>query len=194
MKAKVFSQPRDWREPFVSALDVYRTIIHSIRHLEFQLLKFKEIDLLAANCPRCFGPPVGDTKPEEPDYIVCMDGNFQHRRHAAASVPILGYQPKTPELFMPSDHFVDMTQDNPSNAADEEVVRRFVCFLCLFNRLELNVFKTYSQHPCSQQHTAANDVRGKSHWGGCDETGLFGMACRHDHTLKFINIVQSGEK
>lgn len=50
------------------------------------------------------------------------------------------------------------------------------------------------KHPFSEQHTAANDVRGKSNWGGCDDTGLLGMACRHDHCLRYINISQSGEK
>ncbi|KAH9809611.1 hypothetical protein DFH28DRAFT_904487, partial [Melampsora americana] len=43
-------------------------------------------------------------------------------------------------------------------------------------------------------HTAANDARGSQTWSACDETGLFGMACRHDHVLKFISIVQSGER
>ncbi|KAH9807273.1 hypothetical protein DFH28DRAFT_876624, partial [Melampsora americana] len=44
------------------------------------------------------------------------------------------------------------------------------------------------------QHTAADDVRDKSHWSGNDDTGLLGMACRHDHVLQFVNIKQSGEK
>ncbi|KAH9807994.1 hypothetical protein DFH28DRAFT_885967, partial [Melampsora americana] len=47
---------------------------------------------------------------------------------------------------------------------------------------------------CSASHTAASDIRGKSTWKGCDETGLIGMACRHDHVLKFANVVQSGER
>lgn len=41
---------------------------------------------------------------------------------------------------------------------------------------------------------AANDTRGRQTWRGCDETGLMGLACRHDHLLKFINIVQTGER
>lgn len=43
-------------------------------------------------------------------------------------------------------------------------------------------------------HTAADDRRGPTTWRGCDDTGLLGMACRHDHALAFVNIVQSGEK
>ncbi|KAH9472605.1 hypothetical protein Pst134EA_003212 [Puccinia striiformis f. sp. tritici] len=47
---------------------------------------------------------------------------------------------------------------------------------------------------CTQQHTAADDVRTGKTWKECDDTGLFGMACRHDQILQLINIVQSGEK
>ncbi|EGG04192.1 uncharacterized protein MELLADRAFT_89581 [Melampsora larici-populina 98AG31] len=32
------------------------------------------------------------------------------------------------------------------------------------------------------------------HWAGCDETGLMAMVCRHDHPIRFANIIQSGEK
>ncbi|KAH9817036.1 hypothetical protein DFH28DRAFT_855953, partial [Melampsora americana] len=44
------------------------------------------------------------------------------------------------------------------------------------------------------QHTAAADQRGGSTWKAADETGLIGMACRHDHVLSFVNVVQSGER
>ena len=37
-------------------------------------------------------------------------------------------------------------------------------------------------------------MRGKTHWGGCDDTGLVGMACQHDHLLHLANVEQSGEK
>ncbi|KAH9809933.1 hypothetical protein DFH28DRAFT_903808, partial [Melampsora americana] len=39
-----------------------------------------------------------------------------------------------------------------------------------------------------------NEVCGKSHWKGCNETGLMGMGCRHDQCLRFIGIIQSGKK
>ena len=50
-------------------------------------------------CPKCYGPQVVGKQIEEPDFILCMDGNFQHRRHLAASAetqePI-----KTPSIFI----------------------------------------------------------------------------------------------
>ncbi|KAH9812739.1 hypothetical protein DFH28DRAFT_1129505 [Melampsora americana] len=171
-------QPRDWRTPFSEALDAYRRIITMVREQEIQLMQLSPLDCLAANCPRCFGPPVTGTQENEPHVIVCLDGNFQHRRHLAASVSIPGYVPKTPELFLPMEQWKKMAskiRDDDNQPGEDE---------------ELDSPK----HTCSEQHTAANDVRGKSHWSGCDDTGLLGMACRHDHVLQFINIVQSGEK
>jgi hypothetical protein len=50
-----------------------------------ELLQMGPMNKLANICPKCYGPPVPGKTPDKPDYIVCMDGNFQHRRHLAAS-------------------------------------------------------------------------------------------------------------
>lgn len=74
-----------------------------IREKEFSALQMDSAAQLATNCPRCFGPSVSlgqDASFEEPDVIVCLDGNFQHRRHQAASVPITGRTLVNPELFI----------------------------------------------------------------------------------------------
>lgn len=68
---------------------------------------------LAANCPRCFGPFVSqgpEAHEDEPHVIVCMDGNFQHRRHKAASVPIIGHEVVKPELFIHPEAVSAMAQ------------------------------------------------------------------------------------
>jgi hypothetical protein len=65
------------------------------------LLKMSTMDKMSDLCPKCFGPPVAGKKPEEPDYIVCMDGNFQHRRHKASSNEVIAL--KTPSLFIEPD-------------------------------------------------------------------------------------------
>ncbi|EGG05304.1 uncharacterized protein MELLADRAFT_87955 [Melampsora larici-populina 98AG31] len=170
------NQPREWRKRFSCAVDVYREMIRREAELETLALKLSAIEKLASNCPRCFGPAVQGKRPAEPDVIVSLDGNFQHRRHMAASA---GWRPEstiTPSLFLTSKYV---------NKWEEKIgVRR-------------NDVKDKTEelvHPCSERHTAADDVRGAQTWSGCDETGLFGMACRHDHVLKFINIVQSGER
>ncbi|EFP94121.2 uncharacterized protein PGTG_20181, partial [Puccinia graminis f. sp. tritici CRL 75-36-700-3] len=126
---------------------------------------------MADICPPCYGPQVPGTRADEPNYIVCMDGNFQHRRHEAASVEVPGML-KTPSLFIKPDQVAQMELSmNPA----------------LHNAIEGDVDR------CTQQHTAADDARSGRTWNECDDTGLFGMACRHDQMLQMINIVKSGE-
>lgn len=51
-----------------------------------EVLRLSPLDVLRCTCPACFGPGVSPLPNGEPDHIVCLDGNFQHRRHEAASV------------------------------------------------------------------------------------------------------------
>ncbi|EGG03615.1 uncharacterized protein MELLADRAFT_90015 [Melampsora larici-populina 98AG31] len=160
---------KDWREPFTAAIDAYRAILLQIRTLENQKLALSDLGILANNCPKCFGPPVGVTRAEEPDLVICIDGNFQHRRHAAASVEIPGAQPPRPSMFLDPAAVDDMA--------------------CKINRT-----KPKAGIECTEAHTTANDARGKSYFQAMDDSGLIGMACRHDHVLQYINMIQSGEK
>ncbi|EGF97248.1 uncharacterized protein MELLADRAFT_86337 [Melampsora larici-populina 98AG31] len=162
-------EPRQWHTPLYWAIDAYRQMLTMTEEALQIELNLTLIDKLAENCPRCFGPPVQNTNyPLEPDIIVCMDGNFQHRRHLSAGTKQAKKPIKMPSLFLPEE------QVNQMQARLEG--------------LPENDFQA-----CADQHTAANDKRGNRHWGGCDETGLMGMACRHDHPLRFANIKQSGE-
>ncbi|EHS64150.1 uncharacterized protein PGTG_21900 [Puccinia graminis f. sp. tritici CRL 75-36-700-3] len=78
------------------------------------------IDKLSAICPKCFGPPVPGKKENEPDFIVCMDGNFQHRRHLAASSGI-PEQNKTFTLFIDPDEVLQMESTMRGNTQPDEV-------------------------------------------------------------------------
>jgi hypothetical protein len=71
------------------------------------LLSINPIDKMADICPPCYGPQAPGTRADEPDYIVCMDGNFQHRRHEAASVEVPRML-KTPSLFIKPDKVAQM--------------------------------------------------------------------------------------
>jgi hypothetical protein len=73
-------------------------MLHREERLSEEILQMSTMDKLAELCPKCFGSVVPGKKADEPDYIVCMDGNFQHRRHKAASnetIPL-----KNPSLFI----------------------------------------------------------------------------------------------
>ncbi|EGG01290.1 uncharacterized protein MELLADRAFT_92583 [Melampsora larici-populina 98AG31] len=50
--------------------------------------------------PPCFGPKVLGKRANEPDFVVCIDGNFQHRRHEAASAKWRGESGVVPSLFI----------------------------------------------------------------------------------------------
>ncbi|KAH9808529.1 hypothetical protein DFH28DRAFT_909166 [Melampsora americana] len=106
------NQRRDWRKPLVLAADAYRRLTTAVRLKEMNLLKMNELDRLAANCPRCFGPPApeANTEASEPDIVCCCDGNFQQRRHLAASVPIPGFNPAPPELFLEPEKVETMAE------------------------------------------------------------------------------------
>lgn len=94
------SKPRQWRRSLTAASEAYCQLVTLVREEEFRGLRLGPRELLANNCPRCFGPKIKSTEPDEPDVIVCCDGNFQHRWHKAASCPIVGHTPKRPELFI----------------------------------------------------------------------------------------------
>ncbi|KAI7956930.1 hypothetical protein MJO28_004025 [Puccinia striiformis f. sp. tritici] len=164
---------RQWRQTMSSAVDAYREMLRREKNFTERLLKMQPIDKLSDICPKCFGPLVLGKKEHEPDYILCMDANFQQRRHVASSVEIHS-KPETPSLFIDPDKVQlmenGMKEDNQEGESVDQMDR------------------------CTEQHTAANDVRGSNTWKACDDTGIFGMACRHDQVLRLINIFGSGEK
>lgn len=86
-----------------SAIDIYRSLIEIEKELEVRALALTPLQMLSDNCPRCFGPLLRSTKPSEPDYIVCVDGNLQHRRHEAASVEDHAKDLALPSMFVPQE-------------------------------------------------------------------------------------------
>ncbi|EGF97133.1 uncharacterized protein MELLADRAFT_87766 [Melampsora larici-populina 98AG31] len=163
-------QPRRWHTPLYWAVDAYREMLSMTEKVMDAALNLTPLDKVASNCPRCFGPPLLlEAAQLEPDVVVCMDGNFQHRRHIAAGTKAARKTTQMPPLFLPDDQVNQMCARLAGHAEDD--------------------FQA-----CADQHTTANDTRGKGHWAGCDETGLMAMVCRHDHSLRFANIVKSGEK
>ncbi|KAH9812018.1 hypothetical protein DFH28DRAFT_899824 [Melampsora americana] len=94
------NEPRRWRKPFSSAVDAYRQMLQNQDDLTIRALELTTMERLALNCPRCFGPLQDNPDIDEPDYIVCLDGNFQHRRHKLASQEYDEKEVKVPHLFI----------------------------------------------------------------------------------------------
>lgn len=75
--------------------------------LEQEALQHLDMDRLAGTCPRCFGAVVPGKTAIEPTNVVCIDGNFQQRRHLAASVEQPGAFVDHPALFLPPSKVVE---------------------------------------------------------------------------------------
>lgn len=92
--------------------------------LEVLALRLTALEQLMANCPRCFGPTSPEDRDNDLDYIVCIDGNFQQRRHEAASKEQPLDPCEVPSLFLP-DHWVSKWAERtgrPSVAGHTELV------------------------------------------------------------------------
>ena len=92
------------------------------------VLNKQPMEKLAEKCPKCFGPEVPGKREDEPNYIFCMDGNFQHRRHVEASVEIPGSL-KNPSLFVPPEEIdrmrYQMTEEHQESGETNFTVRKF---------------------------------------------------------------------
>ncbi|PLW37595.1 hypothetical protein PCASD_09036 [Puccinia coronata f. sp. avenae] len=129
----------------------------------------KQQKLARDSCPACFGPTLPtDSQP----LIICLNGNFQHRHHFAASKNYL--ELTTPGKFIHPDA---ISQIDKTIHDQEDLLR---------------VQSTSDQ--CADLHKAANDKRNQTTWKACDDTGLMGCCCRHDAAVYMANITGGGEK
>ncbi|KAA1080869.1 hypothetical protein PGT21_050213 [Puccinia graminis f. sp. tritici] len=162
---------RDLRRSFTIAVDIYRALLNRSNDIFKDVMHLSGQDILAKeSCPACFGPTT-DGAASHP-LIICLDGNFQHRHHFAASKNYLSLI--TPSKFIHPD---DIQQMN-NKILDQEDLHR--------------VRKTADR--CADAHKAADDKRSASTWKACDDTGLMGSCCRHDAAIYLANITGGGEK
>ncbi|WAR57740.1 hypothetical protein PtB15_8B793 [Puccinia triticina] len=78
---------RDLCTPFSCSVDLYSRIVTLTKNLLSDGLQISAANSWADKCPRCFGPSINEVKadPNEPDFIIALDGNFQQRHYAHAS-------------------------------------------------------------------------------------------------------------
>lgn len=107
-------QPRLWRRPLALAVYCYRQILKMIEDLEARSLSLTPMQKLACNCPRCFGPSGSCGIKKGPQFIVCVDGNFQQRRHEKASQEFDKIGILNPSLFMKPE---DVSRWEPQTSA-----------------------------------------------------------------------------
>ncbi|PLW52161.1 hypothetical protein PCANC_10269 [Puccinia coronata f. sp. avenae] len=89
---------RDFRTNFLATVDIYRNLLNRTESMANEVLELTRQERLARDtCPACFGKSIDAADTESP-LIICLDGNFQQRHHAAASK---NYHPlMTPSKFV----------------------------------------------------------------------------------------------
>ncbi|KAH9808495.1 hypothetical protein DFH28DRAFT_909305 [Melampsora americana] len=93
--------PREWNWDLSSAIHAYCEMIVMAEEAIEKSLNLIIADKLDGICSPCFGPGVGPRPIGEHNHIVCLNGNFQHRKHLAASIEHGGIS--TPSLFLDID-------------------------------------------------------------------------------------------
>ncbi|KAH9455589.1 hypothetical protein Pst134EA_023049 [Puccinia striiformis f. sp. tritici] len=116
---------REWRKTLSSAVDAYREMLQREQALAEEVMEMTSMDKMADLCPKCFGPQVTGKRPSESHYHVCMDANFQQRRHLSASVEIAEHL-KTPSLFIEPHVVSEMENSMDSNQTSESAF----CLAC----------------------------------------------------------------
>ncbi|KAH9821872.1 hypothetical protein DFH28DRAFT_883051 [Melampsora americana] len=106
---------RNWRKLFSAAVDAYREMIRLEDGLASRALQLSPIEELASNCPSCFGPTVPGTREDEPNHYICLDANFQQRRHLSASALWRGETGVLPSLFISPAEVAVLERKDGSN-------------------------------------------------------------------------------
>ncbi|OAV88072.1 hypothetical protein PTTG_29162 [Puccinia triticina 1-1 BBBD Race 1] len=167
------TKSRNFRLPFTYSSDLYCRILILKEQLLQEGLQTTNKQKWASKCPRCFGPRENEVKvdPDEPDFIIAMDGNYQQRHYAHASKDSPSNAQYLPTFLPPSEV-------NTSKALCEST--------------DANV--SGIEDPCALAHKAADDARNTTTWQKCDDSGLFAGSCQHDIPLLYTNVYKSGEK
>ncbi|KAL9937058.1 hypothetical protein V8E36_004293 [Tilletia maclaganii] len=142
--------------------------------LEHDDLKLSVRDL-ADRCPACFGHLLGVDPPyvphldrDTPSVIVCIDGNFQHKR--VRSDDAVRRTPRAPAFFL------SLTQAESARS-----------------RFENPAIGTGPHTGCSSEVRAAIDGAVKTSTAQFDIGGVVGMTCRHGSPLILVDVREGGE-
>ncbi|KAL9938796.1 hypothetical protein V8E36_002515, partial [Tilletia maclaganii] len=127
------------------------------------------VEGLAARCPACFGGQDGPAKRQEPQVIVCLDGNFQHKRWRKEDGVIRSQIP--PSYFASEVQLTKAKQEFDESAGAGPATG------------------------CGSYVKAALDGVGsqKGSLGPFDITGVVGMTCRHGTPLILVDVIDAAE-
>lgn len=122
--------------------------------------------------------------------LVCVDGNFEHRRCKGAGK---GDQPlpESQTFFVPEAAVADMRvaveyqrglkTSDASSSSDDAVLPGL--------QLPNHVFDG-----CGERFIAADESKKKAESSLYSDTGLMALTCRHDRVIFMVNLQDAGEK
>ncbi|KAE8223258.1 hypothetical protein CF326_g8222 [Tilletia indica] len=124
---------------------------------------------LARRCPACFGGIAsGSSVPQSPNVIVCLDGNFAHKRRKRNDA--VTRSPSAPTFFL-STRQVASAQKRFLSSAKSDGPRT----------------------GCSSEVKAAVEGAVKASKGAFDVVGVIGLTCRHGCPLLLCDVRETGE-
>ncbi|KIJ55308.1 hypothetical protein M422DRAFT_79363, partial [Sphaerobolus stellatus SS14] len=145
---------------------------------------------LRQRCPACFGARAwGGAVEINPDVIVCVDGNFQHRRYSSVA--------DDPPLINPEELFMYLTLEELEKAKEHIEAQRDVDHPA---RRRDAMVPPGSINDCEGRHNAAKDWGNDSTDTMFSPRGKMAMVCRHDvpftglNTLFLCDINTKGEQ
>jgi len=122
--------------------------------------------------------------------ILCIDGNFTHKRcrHAGKGDQPLG---EPCSFFIPEDAVADMAQEvgNKRHARSDHPLTDDQDAVLPGLQLPNHVFDG-----CNDSFFAAKESNRKADSSTFSDTGLMALVCRHDRVIFMVNIQDAGEK
>ncbi|KAA1115991.1 hypothetical protein PGTUg99_031009 [Puccinia graminis f. sp. tritici] len=126
----VHYRKRNLRIPFSYATDLYCRILVLEKKILNDGLQLTNTDHWANKCPCCFGPNIDEVKvdPNEPDFIIAIDGNFQQRHYAHSSKDNPREDQYPPSFIQPSKITPDANALEASESLAQGInVSLFIC-------------------------------------------------------------------
>jgi hypothetical protein len=120
----------------------------------------------------------------DPDVIVCIDGNFQHRRWSKVG--------EDPPILTEAENLLFLSDQELTNAREHVELSRA--------QSSNGGFRTSSSVPngaldeCRDSHTAAQEQDDDGGGNKFASKGLMAMVCRHDIPLFLCDIKTPGER
>ncbi|KAH9811233.1 hypothetical protein DFH28DRAFT_901111 [Melampsora americana] len=186
-------------KPSTCSIDLYWQVLYHQEILYIEGLNLSSLEIYANKCSCCFGSREGEVKisPDEPNVIICANGNFHHQHYSYARKdnPAKHTYPSTFLLPLQITKVANLCQNTAALASDIKVCHSHNSHIPNTVLNDLFLFHLILHTACSISHTAANHTQSSASWRkSCDDNRLFVFACQHNLMLKMANLHRESDK